>query len=178
MTFLAAMLLAMVPQQGLSQDEIPQPTFPLPPNPCDEAPFRQFDFWVGQWDVYLTGTDTQVATSLVERVSNGCAVRETWMPLRGAPGTSLSTFEPVDGLWHQLWVGPQPGQVFFSGGMSGTEMVITGYWGVNAEGQPNLVRMTYTPNADGSVRQHGDASGDHGVTWEPNFDLTYRPHGG
>jgi hypothetical protein len=34
--------------------------------------------------------------------------------------------------------------------------------------------MTYTANPDGSVRQFGEASTDHGLTWQPNFDFTYR----
>jgi len=34
--------------------------------------------------------------------------------------------------------------------------------------------MTYSLGADGSVRQHGEASEDHGLTWGPSFDFTYR----
>lgn len=177
MSLLAAALLAITPQDTPPQDEIPTLAVPAPANPCDEEPYRQLDFWVGEWDVYQTGTDIQVATSLVERVSYGCAIREAWMPLRGPDGASLSTFDPVDGVWHQLWIGPQPGRVFFRGGMSGGEMVLTGYWGVTPDGQPNLMRMAYSRNADGSVRQHGDASTDHGMTWVPSFDLNYRPRG-
>ena len=32
-----------------------------------------------------------------------------------------------------------------------------------------------TPNPDGTVRQFGEASGDHGQTWQPSFDFTYHP---
>lgn len=48
-------------------------------------------------------------------------------------------------------------------------MVITGKWG------GPLVRMTYSKNADGSVRQVGEQSTDEGKTWKPSFDFTYRP---
>ena len=47
-------------------------------------------------------------------------------------------------------------------------MVITGKWG------GPLVRMSYSRNEDGSVRQHGEQSTDDGKTWSPSFDFTYR----
>ena len=57
-------------------------------------------------------------------------------------------------------------------------MILTGYWGQNQQGQPNLVRMTYSEGEDGSVRQYGQASDDHGLTWSDSFDLTYRRKAG
>ncbi|WAT18526.1 hypothetical protein OZN62_02795 [Aurantiacibacter sp. MUD11] len=172
MGILAASLLAML-QQGSAT---PPPA--SPPNPCAAEEFAAFDFWVGEWDVYQTGTETQVATSRIEKVSNGCAVRETWMPLRGGTGSSLTTLDPQTGTWHQLWVGAQPGRVLFEGGPVDGAMILTGYWGQDQQGQPILVRMTYTLGEDGSVRQYGQASSDHGQSWSDSFDLTYRPKAG
>ncbi|MEL1250109.1 hypothetical protein [Aurantiacibacter gilvus] len=177
MGILAASLLAIMQQAMLLQGSAAPPA-PTPPNPCAAEEFAAFDFWVGEWEVYQTGTETQVATSRIEKVSNGCAVRETWMPLRGGGGSSLTTLDPQTGTWHQLWVGGQPGRVFFEGGPVDGAMVLTGYWGQDAEGRANLVRMIYTLGEDGSVRQHGEASVDHGQTWGPSFDLTYRPKEG
>ena len=56
----------------------------------------------------------------------------------------------------------------FKGGWNGKAMVLTGKWG------GPLVRMTYTPNPDGSVRQAGEQSTDGGKSWTPSFDFTYR----
>ena len=40
-------------------------------------------------------------------------------------------------------------------------------------------RITWTPNADGSVRQHWETSTDDGKTWKTSFDGLYRhPPGG
>jgi hypothetical protein len=53
--------------------------------------------------------------------------------------------------------------------------VLTGNWrNVNGPGQDALIRMTYSENADGSVRQHGEQSTDHGLTWTNSFDFIYR----
>ena len=96
------------------------------------------------------------------------------MPYRGGHGTSLSAYDPQTGNWHQLWVGAQPGRVFFDGGPHEGKMVLTGYWGKDAQGNAQLVRMTYSVQSDGSVRQHGQSSIDHGLSWSDSFDLIYR----
>ena len=78
---------------------------PAPPPPACETPeHRQFDFWVGNWDVYPTGTDRLVAHSLIERRYNGCAIRENWMPLQGQGGGSFSAWRPEARGWRQTWV--------------------------------------------------------------------------
>ena len=154
--------------------EVAETTLPGPPA-CEGEAFDAFDFWVGEWDVFRTGTDTKHAESLIEKVSAGCAIRETWMPLRGGGGTSLSNYDPKTGLWHQLWVGQVPGRVQFEGGAHEGAMVLTGYWGKDKQGNPSITRMTYTVDDRGWVRQYGQASSDHGRTWTDSFDLTYRP---
>ena len=131
--FVASLLLA----QAAAAQAAP------PPPSCEGEAYRALDFWVGDWDVYPNGRETLVAHSKIEKLYNGCAIRENWMPLRGNGGGSLSGFDPATGRWHQTWIGSAPGVVGFEGG---------------------------------AVRQHGEFSADHGVTWQPSFDFIYRPH--
>jgi hypothetical protein len=158
---------------AFAQAAAPAVTPPAQPQ-CEGVNHEAFDFWVGEWEVFPNGGDERVADSLIEKVSVGCAIRETWMPVQGRGGTSLSAYDPATGGWHQLWVGGVPGRVFFDGGAVDGAMVLTGYWGRNAQGNPMLVRMTYTLEEDGSVRQYGQASADHGRTWSDAFDYIYR----
>ncbi|MBD3728581.1 MAG: hypothetical protein IE933_02635 [Sphingomonadales bacterium] len=155
----------------------PPPPAPTPAATCEGGHFDEFDFWVGQWDVYPTGKDQIVAHSRIEKLYGGCALRENWMPLKGAGGGSLSGYDPRTGGWHQTWFGSSPGPVFFSGGLASGQMVLTGSWpGSGPKGEDGLTRMTYSRLENGAVRQHGEFSGDYGVTWQTSFDLTYRPH--
>ena len=147
---------------------------PPPPRPCAEAPYRAFDFWVGEWTVHRAKDDQIVARSKIEEASAGCALRETWMPFNGLHGTSLSAYDPASRTWQQLWVGAAPGRVYFEGGPVDGKMVLTGYWGKDKDGNPSLVRMTYSRREDGSVRQHGEASSDNGLSWSDSFDFIYR----
>jgi hypothetical protein len=150
---------------------------PPPPAPCADAAFRAFDFWVGEWDVYPNGKDTLVAHSRIEKLYAGCAIRENWMPLKGTGGGSLSAFEPATGRWHQTWIGSAPGRVEFDGGFADGKMVLSGWWPKSGpKGEDGLTRMTYSRQADGAVRQLGEFSADHGLTWQTSFDFIYRPH--
>jgi hypothetical protein len=137
--------------------------------PCSAPEHRQFDFWVGRWDVYPTGKDKLVAHSLIESVYGGCGVRENWMPLSNEPGGSLNIYVPEEKRWEQFWIDSQGSRAIFTGGWNGKAMVIQGKWA------GPLVRISYTKNADGSVRQFGEQSTDEGKNWAPSFDLTYRP---
>ncbi|WFL77215.1 hypothetical protein P7228_14670 [Altererythrobacter arenosus] len=164
-------------QASAAQAPAGQPTTPPPAPPaCDTEGHDGFDFWVGEWAVYPNGQENQVANSRIERKFNGCAVVENWMPLRSAGGTSLNHYDAATKRWHQKWVGSSPGAVEFIGGVVEGKMVLTGYWPNGAgPGQDALTRMTYTMNDDGSVRQHGEASTDHGISWQTSFDFLYRP---
>jgi len=60
------------------------------------------------------------------------------------------------------------------GGIVHREMVLQGSR-LNAKtGKPQKQRITWTQNADGSVRQHWETSDDDGKTWANAFDGIYR----
>lgn len=164
---LVAGLLAAFAVPALAQTPQPAPQ-PAPPPACQEAERRQFDFWVGDWDVYPTGADKLVAHSTIETLYGGCAVRENWKPLKGTGGGSLSAWVPAQKAWRQSWADSSGAWVEFKGGWDGKAMVLGGDWSGTA------TRMTYTPGPDGSVRQHGETTADGGKTWTTTFDFTYR----
>jgi hypothetical protein len=169
--FVLTLAALSVPQMAFAQTAASPPA----PPPCSGPEFDQFDFWVGDWDVYPNGANQLLAHSKIEKLYSNCAVRENWMPLKGGQGGSLNSYEPTAKKWHQVWIGSQPGRVEFSGGFTGDKMVLTGTWrNVNGPGKDGLIRMTYSKNADGSVRQHGEQSLDHGLTWTNSFDFIYR----
>jgi hypothetical protein len=159
----------------LQSTPTPTPT-PSPPPACTSAEHRQFDFWVGEWEVTpnIKGA-VPIANSKIEKLHSGCTIRENWMPFKGTGGGSLNAFDPGDGRWHQHWQDSSGGIVPFQGGMAKDEMVLTGWWrGYNGPGKHLLTRMRYSLQSDGSVRQHGEVSADHGVTWTTGFDFIYR----
>ena len=152
-----------------------------PPAACTGPEHRQFDFWVGRWDVYRTGETILRAHSLIEKLYGGCVIREHWTPLRTATagsltgGGNLNHYDTVQRRWHQTWMDSSNARVVFEGGLVDGRMVITGFWSnANGPGKDGLVRMTYSRLDGGAVRQFGEISSDDGLSWSPFFDFTYR----
>jgi hypothetical protein len=63
---------------------------PQKPASCASPEYRQFDFWVGDWDVFEFDTATKVARVQVDRLLDGCALREQYEETNGLKGQSLS----------------------------------------------------------------------------------------
>ena len=164
MLFHAIIVLAAMQATGAQAAATPAPSAAAA---CSAPEYHQLDFWAGKWDVYPTGRDKLVAHSLIERVY-GCGIRENWMPLNNQPGGSLSVYVPAEKHWEQFWIDSSGSRAVFTGGWNGSAMVIQGKWG------GPIVRMTYSKNKDGSVRQLGEQSTDEGKSWSKSFDFTYR----
>lgn len=159
----------------IAQAAVAPATPPPAPPKCEGPEYAAFDFWVGDWDVYPAGSDQQVANSKIEKLYNGCAVRENWMPLKGAGGGSLNGYDPKTKRWQQTWIGSTPGPVHFEGGPIADTMVLTGMWpGSGPNGEDGITRMSYSRAEKGEVRQHGEFSADQGKTWQTTFDFIYR----
>lgn len=154
----------------------PAPSGP-PPYTCTAAAHRAFDFWVGSWDVVATGTSHGVGRSLVERKDGGCVITEQWTSNTGLTGRSLNMFDATTGQWVQVWMDSSGEITRYKGGPTPNGMQLT----AEDETSPSRpvrqsLRMTFTRNPDGTVRQLGETSPDRGVSWTTSYDLTYRPH--
>ena len=136
---------------------------------CQDEEYRQFDFWVGHWQVVNPKGDV-VGSNRISRVSGGCALLERWNSARGNTGASINMYEPDRQGWTQVWV--SPGLILhLHGGFGDGSMVLSGER-EDAQG-PVMDRITWTPRPDGTVRQHWEISRDDGVSWQTVFDGRY-----
>lgn len=143
--------------------------------PCAAASFRQFDFFVGDWDVYdAADPATIVARNTVTVVLDGCALLEVHRQNDGLHGESFSAYDAGRRVWHQSWFTNRGGVLLLDGGLDGDRMVLTGTERA-ADGSSSLLRGTWSREPDG-VRQTAERSRDGGKTWTPAWDLRFRPH--
>lgn len=153
------------PQQGADGAQAPQPR----KKPCTEAEHRQFDFWVGQWEVEADGK--VAGTNAIASTLGGCVVHERWQGAGGLSGESFNFYDAQARAWRQLWVDNAGGHLDLKGGIRDGRMVLEGMTGP-AEAQVTN-RITWTPNPDGSVRQLWEVSKD-GQTFKAIFDGLYK----
>ncbi len=138
---------------------------------CETSEYRQFDFWLGDWQV-SNATGDVVGTNTITVVSGGCGLHERWEGAGGGVGESLNAYDRRTGSWHQTWVGGRGLVLRLEGGLRDAAMVLEGEL---REGERVVLqRITWTPDPDGSVRQLWETSEDGGTTWTTAFDGTYR----
>ena len=143
------------------------------PPACAAAEHRQFDFWIGTWDVFGPA-GRQVGTNRIERIADGCALLEQWTGNGNVTGKSLNIYDATDGRWHQTWVDNGGTLLMLVGGLVDRSMVMTMSGPAQAAGKPApLQRITWTPAPDGSVRQLWESSSDDGGSWAVVFDGRY-----
>lgn len=148
------------------------------PQRCDDAEYRRFDFWIGDWDTFdlpLTPTSKSIARNRVDAILDGCVIREDYDQFDGHRGQSFTIYDAQRKVWHQSWVTNRGELLILEGTRSGRRITLEGEQ-IDAKGK-HRVRAFWEPQDDG-VRETATASDDGGKTWKPVFDILFRRHKG
>ena len=142
---------------------------------CSAPEYRQFDFWLGDWDAFDAGKAQVVARVRVDRILDGCVLRENYERVKGGlHGQSLSLYDASRNIWHQSWATNRGELLSIEGKLANGEMVLAGAER-SADGAEKLVRGVWKP-INGGVQETAVTSLDAGKTWQPWFDLVFRRH--
>ena len=158
-----AALFVLAPTNARAQTAPPAP----PPPACQTAEYRQFDFWLGEWEVFLPN-GRKAGDSRIESIAAGCALLENWSGNGGFSGKSVNMYDRIDQRWHQSWVDSSGSRLDLAGVFAEKRMVLS-----SAAKAGPLQRIAWSVNDDGSVRQLWEASSDEGKTWAVQFDGKY-----
>lgn len=148
----------------------------FPGSPCADAAHRQFDFWLGEWNVYGTN-DAFFGTNVVTSELDGCLVQEHWISGAGFRGRSLNTFDAETGMWHQDWASQVPfpfastARLRTSGGIEDGTMVLDDVR--QTVFGPFADAWTWTPDGSGNVIQTGDTDTPFDVL-DGSFTAVYK----
>jgi hypothetical protein len=145
---------------------------------CAAAQYREFDFWLGDWDVFDVGAPaTPVARAHITRILDGCVVHELYEAASGGlHGESYSIYDRTRSLWHQTWVTNRGRLLQIEGGQREERMMFNGSY-LADDGKNTLIRALWWAVRDG-VRERAEVSADDGHTWQPSFDLVFHAHHG
>lgn len=138
---------------------------------CSSAAHRQFDFWLGDWEVF-TPQGTPAGTNRVDRILDGCAVQEHWEATDGSRGTSLSSYDAVGRKWRQTYVDDTGQVLILEGDFRDGKMVLQGEKAMGRQ-KGALQRISWQVVPGDKVRQRWDISQDDGKTWSVLFEGLY-----
>jgi len=181
MAVLAALLVATA--AAISAQQAAAPT-----GLCPDVRSREFDFWVGDWDVtnrhrrpesddpvwYETGP----AVDRVSPVVDGCAVFDHWtgtLSYDRVVGFGMAAFDPARGLWDLALLWPSRNRPTFSN-FTGEFRHGRGEFfaeGVDTHGRPQTTRITYSDVRPDAFRWDLALSGDSGITWRTSWIQEY-----
>lgn len=166
---------------------VPVQAAPAPPTDvaeaCKGAEHREFDFWIGQWNLVVKtrkapGSDEWVeapATNRIQSTLGGCAVEESFRAEGpGSPwaGRSFSAYVGPKKVWRQTWVDDQGSYLAFTGGMESGRMVLRGE-SFKREDKEIQMRMVFSDITAGSLTWTWERTNDGGATWTPVMIILY-----
>ena len=148
--------------------------------PCTSDPsYRQFDFWIGEWDVYAKN-GKKAGDSRIELILDSCIILENWKStsiINGLSysGKSFNTYNSTSKQWQQTWVDNMGGTTeFLEGHYDNNKMIfLTKPFQLTVDTLA-VRKLTFYNLEPKKVRQHGEISKDNGLTWSTEYDLEYR----
>ncbi len=147
--------------------------------PCSGPEYRQFDFWLGEWEVF--GKNGQKAgDSKVTLLLDSCVILEEWTSasvtrgLRYA-GKSFNTWNATTRQWQQTWVDNTGGSnEYLEGRFENNSIILLSRPFPLAKDTMAIRRITFINLSADKMRQHGEISKDKGISWSTEYDLEYR----
>ncbi|MGN6519854.1 MAG: hypothetical protein ACTHK2_10570 [Dokdonella sp.] len=145
-----------------------------PPFACTDAVYKQFDFWIGEWDVFDTDVPNgpAQARATVRPIAGGCAIHELYEQTDGLVGDSILSYDAARKHWQQTWVTNRGSLMAIAGTAKDGELVLEGEVHL-ANGSTVLQRITWKTQGT-EVRESAVVSKDRGATWTPAFDMLFR----
>jgi hypothetical protein len=147
--------------------------------PCSDSLHRQFDFWIGEWEVYnLKGQ--KAGDSRISLILDSCIVLEEWTSAGMAQGVryagkSFNTYNRSSRQWQQTWVDNVGGTTeYLKGKFANRVMVFETNPFYFKKDSMAVRRLSFYNLGPEKVRQHGEISKDGTRTWTTEYDLEYR----
>ena len=145
--------------------------------PCEDAEFRQFDFWVGDWDVISTADGVSRGSSHISKEMGGCVIWENWTSAGSSYfGKSYNTYNLNLHRWEQYWVDNSGGDdLLLRQSQRRLDGLLDRRHSAAERPEAPAPPAVLQPGA-GKVRQFSQGSTDGGKTWQVEYDLTYNRH--
>lgn len=148
-------------------------------HPCSSTIYHQFDFWIGEWDVYGKN-GKKAGDSKITAILDSCVILEEWTSTNNTQGIiysgkSFNKYNAATDQWQQTWVDNAGGSTeFLKGIYTSNKIVFSTNPFVVTKDTMAVRRLTFFNLGEAKVRQLGEISKDNEKTWQTEYDLEYR----
>lgn len=156
------------------------PFFGFAQKPCErDSVYDQFDFWIGEWNVYAKNGKL-AGTSKITEILDNCVILEEWISSGTQQGLqfsgkSFNSYNALTKQWQQNWVDNTGGTTeYLIGFFSNNVMQFESRPFLSTNNVLSIRRLSFFKLEKNKVRQLGEISSDEGKTWKVEFDLEYR----
>ena len=147
--------------------------------PCSKPQFRQFDFWIGDWEAFGP-IGAKAGDSKISVLLDSCVILEEWTSAGAQQGLiytgkSFNSYNAATKQWQQTWTDNTGNTTEFLRGEGSDGKII--YYADKVggpDGKTFMRRLTFTKLSNEKVRQLGERSDDEGKIWATEYDLEYR----
>ncbi len=139
---------------------------------CCTPNHQQFDFWVGDWDVYDT-SGKKVGENKIEKLESECIVSENWKGATGGSGRSYNYYNAADSTWNQVWISNSGNNLVLKGRAAPNKMILKSELIESKKGN-YYNQITWTKNEDGSVTQLWEVLNNNGESLSVAFEGIYK----
>jgi hypothetical protein len=128
---------------------------------CSGEAYHQFDFWLGNWNVYDT-TGKMVGQNDIVALQGNCILQENWTSSnRQFTGSSYNYYNSSDSTWNQLWIDNSGGSLELKGEFVNGTMKLRGELIAGSKVPFYRNEINWTLNSDGSVTQEWFTLDEH-----------------
>jgi hypothetical protein len=143
---------------------------------CGTSEYRQFDFWVGDWDVFeRADPGRRVARARVSLILDGCVLLEEYDGADGHRGKSFSLYDAAAKRWRQTWVTNRGEVLDIQGELDPSGAMVLSGFDRDAAGARRQVRGRWIAERDGAVREIAERR-TAAAPWTLWFDIELRHH--
>ncbi len=120
---------------------------------CCTEHHKAFDFWEGDWEVYSPDGNKAGENSII-KIQDNCILKENWKSANpNFTGTSFNYYNLKTSQWEQLWIDNQGQVLKLYGNRIDNQMILESEKFKDKDENDIYNRITWTKNADGTVRQ-------------------------
>ncbi|MBN8696214.1 MAG: hypothetical protein J0L87_06765 [Bacteroidetes bacterium] len=140
---------------------------------CCTIEYKQFDFWIGEWDVF-NQQGNKVGTNVIVPMQDSCLIQENWSSTNET-GTSYTFYNKIDSTWNQIYIDNLGTTLQLKGSFKNNKMVLKSEKIKSTKANFYYInKITWEKDSSGNVSQKWEIIDEKESVIQVVFDGIYK----